>query len=104
MTSLYGVLLCNLNSLVVLKFSYVGLFNTGLISVCEGLIAHPTIKCLYVYRCKQTSESCEALTNLIHTVSYLKRLEVNNLYKPDTEPIKILKQTAEEYSINTYFI
>ena len=71
--------------------------------MCEGLIAHPTIMFLYVLQCKQTSESCEALTNLVHTVSYLKTLIVNDLSEPDTEPIKILKQTAEEYSIKTDF-
>ena len=97
--TLWSSTLCNLNSLVLLEFSFVELFDTGLISVCEGLIAHPTIKYLYVYDCEQTSESCEALTNLIHTVSYLEKLTVNNLSEPDTEPIKILKQTAEEYSI-----
>ena len=101
--TLWSSTLCNLNSLVLLGFSFVKLFDTGLISVCEGLIAHPTIKCLYVYDCEQTSESCEALTNLIHTVSYLERLIVNNLSEPDTEPIKILKQTAWEYSIKTSF-
>ena len=101
--TLWSSTLCNLNSLVLLRFYYVELFDTGLISVCEGLIAHPTIKCLWVFRCKQTSESCEALTNLIHTVSYLKTLAVNNLSEPDTEPIQILKQTAEEYSIETNF-
>ena len=101
--TLWSSTLCNLNSLVVLKFSYVELFDTGLISVCEGLIAHPTIKYLEVYSCKQTSESCEALTNLIHTVSCLETLYVDNLFKPDTEPIKILIQTAEEYSIKAYF-
>ena len=99
--TLWSSTLCNLNSLVLLRFSYVELFDTGFISVCEGLIAHPTIKYLRVYDCEQTSESCEALTNLIHTVSYLEKLEVTDLYEPDTEPIKILKQTAEEYSIET---
>ena len=97
--TLWSSTLCNLNSLLILEFSFVGLFDTGLISVCEGLIAHPTIKFLWVYSCKQTSESCEALTNLIHTVSYLERLYVDKLSIPDTEPIKILRQTAEEYSI-----
>ena len=101
--TLWSSTLCNLNSLVLLRFSYVELFDTGLISVCEGLIAHPTIKHLFVYKCEQTSESCDALTNLIHTVSYLEKLRVTNLSEPDTEPIKILKQTAEEYSIWTYF-
>ena len=101
--TLWSSTLCNLNSLVHLIFSYVELFDTGLISVCEGLIAHPTIKFLYLCDCKQTSESCEALTNLIHTVSYLEKLRVNNLSAPDPEPIKILKQTAEEYSIDAYF-
>ena len=101
--TLWSSTLCNLNSLVLLRFSYVELFDTGLISVCEGLIAHPTIKYLYVSNCKQTSESCEALTNLIHTVSYLGTLVVNNLSRPDTEPIKILEQTAVEYSIWTDF-
>ena len=71
--------------------------------MCEGLIAHPTIKYLDVHYCKQTSDPCEALTNLIHTVSYLEKLRVNNLSKPNTEPIKILKQTAEKYSIETIF-
>ena len=101
--TLWSSTLCNPNSLVLLTFSYVELFDTGLISVCEGLIAHPTIKCLCVDYCKQTSESCEALTNLIHTVSYLERLEVTDLSEPDTKPIKILKQTAKEYSIATNF-
>ena len=101
--TLWSSTLCNLNSLVILAFYYVELFDTGLISVCEGLIAHPTIKFLCVYDCEQTSESCEALTNLIHTVSYLERLRVNNLSEPDTEPIKIFKQTAEAYSIDAYF-
>ena len=100
--TLWSSTLCNLNSLVLLEFSSVDLFDTGLISVCEGLIAHPTIKCLQVSNCEQTSVSCEALTNLIHTVSYLEILEVDNLSLPDTEPIKILKQTAEEYSIKTH--
>ena len=101
--TLWSSTLCLLNSLVLLTFSYVDLFDTGLISVCEGLIAHPAIKCLCVDYCKQTSESCEALTNLIHTVSYLERLEVTDLSEPDTEPITILKQTAKEYSIETNF-
>ena len=99
--TLWSSTLCSLNSLVLLEFSLVQLFDTGLISVCEGLIAHPTIKYLEVRYCKQTSESCEALTNLIHTVSYLETLRINNLSKPDTEPIKILEQTAKEYSIKT---
>ena len=101
--TLWSSTLCNLNSLVLLEFSFVDLLDAGLISVCEGLIAHPTIKYLCVSYCKQTSESCEALTNLIHTVSYLDTLKVNKLSKPDTEPFKILKQTAEEYSIKTDF-
>ena len=101
--TLWSSTLCNLNSLVQLIFYFVELFDTGLISVCEGLIAHPTIKFLCVSYCKQTSESCEALTNLIHTVSYLETLRVTNLSKPGTEPFKILKQTAEEYSIYTDF-
>ena len=99
--TLWSSALCNLNSLVTLEFYCVELLDAGLISVCEGLIAHSTIKYLCVFNCNQTSESCEALTNLIPTVSYLEKLRVNNLSKPDTEPIKILKQTAEEYSIKT---
>ena len=99
--TLWSSTLCNLNSLVLLIFSFVELSDTGLISVCEGLIAHPTIKYLRVTSCEQASESCEALTNLIHTVSYLETLRVDNLSEPDPEPIKILKQTAEKYSIWT---
>ena len=101
--TLWSSTLCNLNSLVQLKFLFVELYDKGLISVCEGLIAHPTIKYLEVFDCEQTSESCEALTNLIHTVSYLERLKVDNLSEPDTETIKLLKQTAEEFSIEADF-
>ena len=101
--TLWSSTLCRLKSLVQLSIIGVDLFDEGLISVCEGLVAHPTIKCLYVLDCEQTSKSCNALVNLIHTVSYLETLRVDNLSEPDTEPIKILKQTAEEYSIKTDF-
>ena len=46
--TLWSSALCSINSLVILGFSYVQLFDTGLISVCEGLIDHPTIKYLFV--------------------------------------------------------
>ena len=101
--TLWSSTLCNLNSLVLLIFSFVELFDTGLISVCEGLIAHPTIKHLVVYNCEQTSESCEALTNLIHTVSYLETLTLitylNHILNPSRYSNKLLRSIQLRQSI-----
>ena len=88
-----------MKSLVELELSFVSLYDTGLLSLCEGLIYHPAIRSLKLQYCKLTSLSCDPLTNLIPTVSQMETLAVNELSYPDGAPILLLKQTADEFSI-----
>ena len=46
------------------------------------------------------SLSCDALIHLIPTLSHLEKLEVTDLSKPDGDPILLLKETADEHSID----
>ena len=91
-----------LKLLVELVFLTVTLCDTGLISLCQGLVYHPAIKSIRLYDCENTSLSCEALTHLIPTLSHLERLEVNKLSKPEGDPILLLRETADEHSIEHY--
>ena len=88
-----------MKSLVELEFSDVSLYDTGLLSLCEGLIYHPAIRSLMLINCKLTSLSCDPLTHLIPTVSQMERLRVMGLSYLDGAPILLLKQTADEFSI-----
>ena len=92
-----------MKSLIELEFSYVSLYDTGLLSLCEGLIYHPAIKSLHVEYCNLTSLSCDPLTHLIPTVSQMETLKVWGLSEPDGAPILLLKQTADEFSIEHDF-
>ena len=91
-----------MKSLVELEFWHVSLYDTGLLSLCEGLIYHPAIRSLELYDCNLTSLSCDPLTNLIPTVSQMETLTVNDLSEPDGAPILLLMQTADEFSVNFY--
>ena len=88
-----------LQSLVDLRFLRVTLSDAGLLAVCQGLAKHRCIRRLVVKECEQTSESCEALMNLIPTTRQLEILGVDNLSQPDPVPITALKLVAEDYSI-----
>ena len=88
-----------MKSLVELEFYYVSLYDTGLLSLCEGLIYHPAIRSLKLEFCDLTSLSCDPLTHLIPTVSQMETLTVEGLSEPDGAPIFLLKQTADEFSI-----
>ena len=88
-----------MKSLVELEFFNVSLYDAGLLSLCEGLIYHPAIRSLMLRNCNLTSLSCDPLTNLLPTVSLMERLTVMELSKPDGDPILLLKQTADEFSI-----
>ena len=88
-----------MKSLVELEFWNVSLYDTGLLSLCEGLIYHPAIRSLKLYSCNLTSLSCHPLTHLIPTVSQMETLTVKGLSEPDGAPILLLKQTADEFSI-----
>ena len=88
-----------MKSLVELEFWNVSLYDTGLLSLCEGLIYHPAIRSLKLQYCNLTSLSCDPLTHLIPTVSQMETLTVYELSEPDGAPILLLKQTADEFSI-----
>ena len=88
-----------MKSLVELEFWHVSLYDTGLLSLCEGLIYHPAIRSIQLYSCNLTSLSCDPLTHLIPTVSQMETLTVWGLSEPDGAPILLLKQTADEFSI-----
>ena len=88
-----------MKSLVELEFSNVSLYDTGLLSLCKGLIYHPAIRSLNLRDCNLTSLSCDPLTHLIPTVSQMETLTVEGLSGPDGDPILLLKQTADEFSI-----
>ena len=91
-----------MKSLVELEFWDVSLYDTGLLSLCEGLIYHPAIRSLLLYTCNLTSLSCDPLTHLIPTLSQMETLTVWGLSEPDGAPILLLKQTADEFSIEHY--
>ena len=93
-----------MKSLVELEFSNVSLYDTGLLSLCEGLVYHPAIRSLTLYNCNLTSLSCDPLTHLIPTVSQMETLGVYGLSKPDGDPILLLKETADEFSIKHKFV
>ena len=93
----------NMTSLVDLALWHVTLYDIGLLSLCSGIILHPTIKKLSVQFCKLTSLSCTALMNLILTPTKLEILEVTDLSNPEAEPIKLLKETADLQSIDYSF-
>ena len=90
-------------SLVELEFQHVSLYDPGLLSLCEGLIYHPTIRSLKLKGDSNlTSLSCDPLIHLIPTVSQMETLTVAGLSEPDGAPILLLKQTADEFSIEHY--
>ena len=89
-----------MKSLVELVFYYVSLYDTGVLSLCEGLIYHPAIRYLELRGdCNLTSLSCDPLAHLIPTVSQMETLTVMGLSQPNETPILLLKQTADEFSI-----
>ena len=95
--TLWSSTISKLKSLVELGFFIVSLLDRGLISVCEGLINHPAIRKLDVLSCNLSSLSCIPLIHLIPTVYQLETLNVSGLSKPEKEPIKLLRTTADEY-------
>ena len=89
----------NLTSLLYLSFSYVSLSDSGMLSLCRGLLFHPNIRYLDVSNCELSSDSCLPLRNLIPTLKQLKYLYANELSEPETEPFELLNLTADQYGI-----
>ena len=90
-----------LQSLVELALLAIPLRDTGLMSLCKSLNRHPTIRNLRIRKCELTSDSCEPIMMLIHTLPYLRllKLYVPELSLPDANPLQLLQQTAELFSV-----
>ena len=96
----YTAILC-LQSLVQLAIQTVPLQDTGLMILCKCMYKHPAIRNICITRCELTSNSCEPIMMLIHTLPYLRllRLHKPELSLPDAIPLQLLQQTAELFSV-----
>ena len=97
--TLWSSAIRSLTSLLYLNFYCVSLYDSGMLSLCRGLLFQPNIRYLSIYGCDLSSDSCLPLTNLISTLKQLKYLKVTELSEPETEPIKLLELTADQYGI-----
>ena len=90
-----------LQSLVELGFLGIPLQDTGLMTLCKSMNRHPAIRSLRIDLCELTSDSCEPITMLIHTLPYLRLLELYEpeLSLPDANSLQLLQQTAELFSV-----
>ena len=85
--------------LVELIFYDVSLYDTGFLSLCQGLIYHAAIRSLDISRCELTPLSCSPLTYLIPTISQIDTLTVEGLIGSNGDQILLLEQTADKFSI-----
>ena len=91
--------MCQMRSVVELKFYNISLYDTGILYLCTGLSCHPSIRLLSIVYCDNTSASCDALIYLIGTLSELEFLAMTDLSEPDNKSIKDLRSIAESYFI-----
>ena len=90
-----------LQSLVKLSLAIIPLQDTGLMELCKSLYKHPAIRSLQIEECELTSDSCEPIMMLIHTLPYLRLLKLckPELSLPDASPLQLLQQTTELFSV-----
>ena len=90
-----------LQSLVELVLAGIPLHDTGLMTLCKSMNRHPAIRRLRIDLCKLTSDSCEPIMMLIHTLPYLRLLMLYEpeLSLPDANPLQLLQQTADLFSV-----
>ena len=90
-----------LQSLVELGLVAITLQDTGLMTLCKSMNRHPAIRNLRIDSCELTSDSCEPIMMLIHTLPYLRILMLHEpeLSLPDANPLQLLQQTAELFSV-----
>ena len=79
----------------------VPLQDTGLMTLCKSMNRHPAIRSLGIDECELTSDSCEPITMLIHTLPNLRLLMLcePELSLPDANSLRLLQQTAELFSV-----
>ena len=94
-----------LQSLVELALTDIPLEDTGLMTLCKSMNRHPAIRNLRINRCELTSDSCEPIEMLIHTLPYLRLLKLHKpeLSLPDANALQLLQQTAELFSVKVEF-
>ena len=94
-----------LQSLVELFLSGIPLRDTGLMTLIKSLNRHPAIRSLIFSKCKLTSDSCEPIMMLIHTLPYLRLLKLYEpeLSLPDANPLQLLQHTAQLFSVKLEF-
>ena len=94
-----------LQSLVELFLSGIPLRDTGLMTLIKSLNLHPAIRSLIFSKCKLTSDSCEPIMILIHTLPYLRLLKLYEpeLSLPDANPLQLLQHTAQLFSVKLEF-
>ena len=104
--SYWNTAILDLQSLVELCLVAIPLLDTGLMTLFKSLNRHPAIRSFMVCRCKSTSNSCEPIEMLIHTLPYLRllRLHKPELSLPDANPLQLLQQTAELFSVKVEFV
>ena len=90
-----------LQALADLIFVAIPMGDSGLMILCKSLNLHPAIRNLTISKCKLTSDSCEPIAMLIHTLPHLRRLKLHKseLSFPDSSPLYFLLQTAEILSV-----
>ena len=90
-----------LQSLVALGLIAIPMGDTGFMILCKSLNLHPAIRDLSISKCKLTSNSCEPISMLIHTLPYMRRLMIHKpeLSHPYPVPLQLIVQTAEMFSV-----
>ena len=100
-STLWGRMMTTCRCLVYLYISSIPLSDPALLSLSGGLIHHRSIRCILLRNCKLNANACKILTQLIPTVTLLKKLDIsyNKLSKLNPHHMKVLKQTAKLYSL-----
>ena len=93
-------------SLVKLVLTNIPSRDTEPMTLCKSLNRQPAIRRLRINRCELTSNSCEPIEMLIHTLPYLRLLKLSKpeLSLPDANPLQLLQQTAELFSVKVEFV
>ena len=104
--SCWDTAILSLQSLVELALLTIPLRDTGLMSLCKSLYRHPAIRSLRITKCELTSDSCEPIQMLIHTLPYLRLLKLHKpeLSLPNASPLQQLLHTADLFYVEVEFL
>ena len=103
--SCWDTAILSLQSLVELALTAIPLRDTGLMSLCKSLYRHPAIRHFRITKCELTSDSCEPIQMLIHTLPYLRLLKLHKpeLSLPNASPLQQLLHTADLFYVEVEF-